>query len=142
MSNPIFEDFKINVRIKLSALWTGVMFCYIYGDYFKLYVPGKVQGLLNGENMLSSPLKLFIAAFLLSMPAMMIFLSIMMKPKLCKWLNIGVGAFFTLFTLLVGMASVSDWNTFYVCYSFLESIITSVIIWHAWKWPKLKTNLS
>jgi hypothetical protein len=141
MINSSLEEFKVNVRFKLSALWTGVMFCYIYGDYFGLYVPGKVQGLLNGENMLSSPTKLFIAAFLLAIPALMIFLSLMLKPKLCKWLNIGMGAFFTLFTLLVGIASISEWHTFYVCYSFLESIITSAIVWQAWKWPKQKVNL-
>ena len=33
------EDFKVNVKIKLSVLWTSVMFCYIYEDYFELYVP-------------------------------------------------------------------------------------------------------
>lgn len=137
MKKSGLEEFKVNVRLKLSALWTGVMFCYIYGDYFGLYVPGKVQGLLNGENMLSSPLKLFIAAFLLALPALMIFLTLMLKPKLCKWLNIGVGAFFTLFTLLVGISSISEWHTFYVFYSFLESTITFVIVWNAWSWPEL-----
>lgn len=140
MKNSNLEEFKVNVRIKLSALWTGVMFCYIYGDYFGLYVPGKVQGLLNSENMLGSPIKLFIAAFLLAIPALMIFLSVMLRSKLCKWLNIGVGIFFTLFTLLVGITSISEWNSFYVFYSFLESIITLVIVWQASKWPKLKTN--
>lgn len=139
MKNTSLEDFKVNVRIKLSTLWTGVMFCYIYGDYFGLYIPGKVQGLVNSENMLNSPMKLFIAAFLLAMPALMIFLSIMLRPKLCKWLNIGVGTFFTLFTILVGITSISEWHMFYVCYSFLESIITFVIIWNAWSWPKLKS---
>ena len=84
MNTSILEDFKVPVRIKLSALWTGVLFCYLYGDYFGLYVPGKVQGLLNGENMLSSPVKLFIAAFLLLMPALMVFLSLLLRPPLSK----------------------------------------------------------
>ena len=26
------------------------MFCYIYGDYFGLYPPGKLQGMLDGTN--------------------------------------------------------------------------------------------
>ena len=138
MSNSLFEDFKINVRLKLSALWSSVMFCYIYGDYFGLYVPGKIQGLLSNENMLNNPVKLFIAAFLLAIPALMIFLSLMLKPKLCRALNIGVGVFFTLFTLLVGIASVSG-SIFYVFYSFLESILTSVIVFMALKWPKIST---
>lgn len=27
----------VPVRIKLAALWTSVMFCYIYADYFEMY---------------------------------------------------------------------------------------------------------
>jgi len=139
MKKIALEEFRLNVRLKISALWTGVMFCYIYGDYFGLYVPGKVQGLLNNENMLNSPDKLFIAAFLLMIPALMIFLSLMLKAKLGKVLNIGVGIFFTLFTLLVGIASISG-SIFYVFYSFVESIITSVIVFHAFKWPRVNTT--
>jgi Family of unknown function (DUF6326) len=139
MKEFTLEEFRVNVRIKLSALWTGVMFCYIYGDYFGLYVPGKVQGLLNNKNMLNSPMNLFIAAFLLMIPAFMIFLSIMIKPKLCKVLNIGAGIFFTLFTLLVGLVSVSAWNGFYVFYSLLEGAITSLIVYLAFNWPTVNT---
>ena len=100
------EDFKINIRIKLSALWTSVMFCYIYGDYFELYVPEKVQGLLKGQNMLDTPIKLFTATFILAVPALMIFLSLMLSAKLTKWLNIVIGFFFTMFTFLVGISSI------------------------------------
>jgi hypothetical protein len=33
----VFEDIRVHVRIKLFALWSSVMFFYIYGDYFELY---------------------------------------------------------------------------------------------------------
>lgn len=132
------EDFKINVRLKLSALWTAVMFCYIYGDYFELYVPQKVAGLLDGKNMLDTPIKLFTATFILTIPALLIFLSLMLSPKLTKWLNIGVGVFFTLFTFLVGISSISEWRMFYVFLSILETVITLTIVWQAWNWNRLK----
>jgi hypothetical protein len=134
------EDFKVNVRIKLSALWTAVMFCYIYGDYFELYVPKKVEELLTGQNILDSPMKLFTVTVILAIPALMIFLSLMLKPTLSKWLNIGVGVFFTLFTLLVGISSISKWRIFYVFLSLLESVITVIIVWQAWTWSKFKTE--
>ncbi len=134
------EDYKINIRLKLSALWTAVMFCYIYGDYFELYVPQKVEGLLNGQNMLDTPMKLFVTTIILTVPALMIFLSLILNPKLTKWLNIGVGIFFTLFTLLVGILSLTEWRAFYVFLSFLESIITTVVVLKAWNWTKLKTE--
>ncbi|MBA3705208.1 MAG: hypothetical protein H0W84_04735 [Bacteroidetes bacterium] len=134
------EDFKVNVRIKLSALWTAVMFCYIYGDYFELYVPKKVEGLLNGQNILDSPIKLFTTTLILAIPALLIFLSLMLSPKLTKLLNIGIGIFFTLFTLLIGISSISEWRMFYVFLSILESVITTIIIWQAWTWKKLRTE--
>lgn len=130
------EDYKINIRIQLAGLWTAVMFCYIYGDYFELYVPKKVDELLNGQNVMDTPLKLFIAAFILTLPALMIFLSLLLSPVLTKWLNIVIGLFFTLFTLLVGISSFSTWRTFYVFYSFIESLITAFIVIKSWHWPK------
>lgn len=134
------QDFKINVRLKLAALWTSVMFCYIYGDYFELYVHKKVEGLLNGQNILDSPMKLFAATLILTASALMIFLSLMLTPKLAKWLNIGLGIFCTLLTLLVGISSISVWMTFYVFLALLESIITAIIVWQAWTWEKIKTE--
>jgi hypothetical protein len=138
MKTSELEDVKANVRIVLSALWTTVMFCYIYGDYFELYVPKKVEGLLNGQNLLDSPTKLFAISVILAIPALMISLSLLLKPKLCRWLNICVGLFFTLFTLLVGISSMSAWTTYYVFLSFLESSITMLIVWRAWTWKKIK----
>jgi len=38
------DDIKIHVKVKLSALWASVVLCYIYGDYFGLYVPGILHG--------------------------------------------------------------------------------------------------
>jgi len=131
-----YEDFKINVKLKLLALWASVMFLYIYGDYFELYVPEKVAGLLNGQNILNTPYKLLFAAMVLALPSLMIFLSLQLKPKWNRVLNISIGLFLTLFTLLVGISSFTEWKIFYVMLSFLESIITSIIVWKAWHWPK------
>lgn len=133
------EDYKVNIRIKLSALWTAVMFCYIYGDYFELYVPRKVEGLLSGQNMLDSPIKLLITTVILSIPAVMIFLTLVLNSKFAKWMNISAGIFFTLFTLLVGVSSLTEWKAFYVFLSFLESALTVTAIFMALNWPKLKT---
>ena len=45
ISRPALEDIKVIVKLKLSALWASLMFCYIYGDYFGLYKPGTLQGI-------------------------------------------------------------------------------------------------
>ena len=131
-----YEDVKINTKIKLSALWASVTFFYIYGDYFELYVPGKVQGIINGTSMLDNPMKLFAASLLLAMPALMVCLSIVLKSSINRWLNLIVGIFFTGVMLLIAATSFSEWRVFYVFYAIVESILTSIIVWHAWKWKK------
>jgi Family of unknown function (DUF6326) len=137
MATNRLEDFKINVKIKLSALWTGVTLCYLYGDYFELYVPNKVQGLVNGMNLLDSPMKLFAASILLAIPASMVFLSIILKPSINRVLNIVFGLFFTAIMLLIAVTSLTPWRTFYVFLALVESGITSAIVWYAWKWPRV-----
>ncbi|KIC00234.1 hypothetical protein OA93_01070 [Flavobacterium sp. KMS] len=132
-----FEDFKINVRIKLSALWASVMFCYIYGDYFSLYVPNKIQGFVSGDNMLDNPIKLFAATILMVIPSLMIFLSILLKPKLARLLNIIFGIIYTGIMLLIAATTLAPWWAFYVFLALVESVITVLIVWQAYKWPRL-----
>ncbi|WP_374363147.1 DUF6326 family protein [Cloacibacterium sp.] len=132
-----FEDFNINIKILLAGLWTSVMFLYIYGDYFELYVPGKVEGLISGKNLLNTPYKLLYATILLTVPSLMIFLSLILKPKINRILNISIAGFLALFTFFIGMISISEWRIFYVMLAFLESILTSVIVWKAWTWKRI-----
>jgi Family of unknown function (DUF6326) len=129
------EDFKINVKFKLSALWASVMFCYVYGDYFKFYVPNQIEIFLKGETNLDHPLKLLAASILMAIPALMIFLSLVLKPKLNRWLNIIFGIIYTAIMLLIAITSLASWWIFYVFFAVLESIITAMIVYFAWKWP-------
>jgi Family of unknown function (DUF6326) len=130
------EDFTINVKIKLAALWASVTLCYLYGDYFELYVPNKTAELVSGQNLLNSPLNLFLAALVLAIPAVMICLSIILKPIINRLLNILFGLFFTAIMLLIAITSLEPWRAFYVFLALVESAITMLIIYYAWKWPK------
>ena len=132
------ENLKVNIKIKLSALWASVTFFYIYGDYFELYVPNKVQGIINGSSMLDNPVKLFAASVLLAVPSLMVCLSVILKAKMNRMLNLIVGFFFTALMLLIAVTSLSEWRVFYVFYAIIESILTSIIVRFAWKWTKIR----
>ena len=56
----------ISIQVKLAALWASLMSCYIYADYFQLYVPKVTAGLVSGDNLLNSPAKLFATGILLA----------------------------------------------------------------------------
>jgi hypothetical protein len=132
-----FEDNKIDVKIKLAGLWTSVMFCYIYADYFGLYIPGRMQKMLAGY---MGPLGkttqgvLLGTSSMMAIPAVMIFLSLALKAKLNRWLNIIFGALYTLIILI----TMWDW-TFYILYGVIEVVLTGLVVWYAWTWPRRET---
>ncbi|WP_367852247.1 DUF6326 family protein [Rhodanobacter lycopersici] len=132
------EDIKVPVRLKLAALWTSVMFCYIYGDFLGLYRPGDIKGILAGEGLLgpASQGSLLVVAILIAVPAVMIFLSLALPPRLTRWLNILVGA---LLTAIVLMTIPGSW-VFYVFLSAIEVVLQSLAVWYAWRWPRALTT--
>ena len=129
-------DFVINIKIKLAGLWTSATFCYLYGDYFELYTPEKVNSLISGENVLNTPTILLIASLIMVIPPLMIVLSLILKPLLNKWLNIVFGSLFTIMMILIAIGSLTPWYSFYVFLAIVESILTSIIVWSAFRWPK------
>jgi hypothetical protein len=140
MPNPnSLQDTKIDIKFKLSALWISVMFLYIYGDYFNLYPPGHAEEFVKGETMLDNPMKLFAASILMSVPSLMIFLSLALRPKLNRLLNIVFGVVFTAIMVLIAFSSRGSWATFYIYLAIVESIVTLMVVFQAWNWPKQTT---
>ena len=124
------EDVKIPVRMKLLALWSSVMFFYIYGDYFELYQPGKLQGMLGGK-MAFGPISQGILLGM-SVPALMVFLSLVLPSRVYRWMNVFFGV---LYTVVMVLAMQGAWH-FYVFYGLVEITLTSTIVWLAWTWPR------
>jgi uncharacterized protein DUF6326 len=128
------EDIQVNVKIKLSALWASVMFCYIYADYFGLYVPGTLQKMLAGKMGPLGPTTqgvLLGTSLMMAIPSAMIFLSVAVKAAVNRWLNIVLGALYTLIILI----TMWDW-LFYVFFGVIEIALTSLIVLYAWRWPR------
>ncbi|WP_458071663.1 DUF6326 family protein [Rhodanobacter sp. BL-MT-08] len=134
-SRGTLEDFRVPVKVTLSALWTAVMFCYVYGDYFGLYVPGQLQGMLAGKMGPLGPTTqgvLLGTSIMLAIPGLMVFLSLALKPVLSRWTNIAMGALYT----LIMLATMPGAWTFYIFFGAVEVILTSLVMWHAWRWPR------
>lgn len=131
----VLEDVKVNVRLKIAALWTSFMLLYIYVDYFALYMPGKIEGILAGKIFIFdiSYVFLLIALISVTIPALMIFLSAALPAKVSRWVNIIIAAVYIPYTLfnLAGEAWVHM-----VFGAVVEVALLCLIIWYAWKWPK------
>ena len=132
----ILEDVKINVKIKLAALWVAVMFLFLYADYFTLYLPGIIEDAIAGKigPFPTTQVVLLAAMTLMTIPSFMVFLSLTLKPKANRWTNIVVGILF----IVVQLSSLfieEPW-AYYIFGTIVEVVLLSLIVWYAWKWPK------
>jgi hypothetical protein len=132
----ILEDVKINVKIKLSALWVAVMLCYLYGDFIGFYKPGFIEEIVAGEvmGMQTSQVMLLGIAVLMAIPTVMVFLSLTLKAKANRWANIILGIVYT-GVMLITMLLPGVW-AYYIFLGIVEVVLTALIVWYAWKWPK------
>jgi len=130
------QDIKVHVKLKLAALWTSLMFCYIYGDYFGLFQPGNLQDMLKGQ---MGPLGattqgvLLGTSALMAVPSLMIFLSLVMTPAINRWVNIILGL---LYAAIMLMSMPGAW-AFYIALGVVEIALSLLIVWYAWRWPRL-----
>ena len=128
-------DIKIHIKFQLAALWTSVMFLYIYADYFQLYQPGALQAMLAGKmapfGMVTQTVLAGISTMMI-VPSLMVFLSIALKPAVNRWLNIVFGIVYTLIIL----ATLPGSWAFYDIYGIIEIVLTLLIVVLAWRWPK------
>jgi hypothetical protein len=136
---PEFEDIKVHVRFKLFALWSSVMFFYIYGDYFELYEPGQLQEVISGRmafGPISQGVLLGMAAVMV-IPSLMPFLSLALPTGVNRWVNIVFGAAYSAIMVAVVFLAIrgGGWY-FYICFGLIEITLTVLIVWYAWTWPK------
>ena len=124
----------VNVRVKLALLWAATMFCYVYGDYFELYVPGKLQEMIGGRLAFGPATQgaLVGTSLLLIVPALMVVFSVLLPPRVCRIANIVLGAFYAAIMLLAVQGS---WY-FYKLFGVVEIVLTLGIAWQAWRWPR------
>jgi hypothetical protein len=136
-SENSFQDFKVNVKVKLAALWASFMFLYTYVDYFHLYMPGTLQNILVGKVFVFDITQTFllITTILVAIPVVMIFLSIVLPAKVNRITNLIVATVFIPYMLfnLVGEAWIHM-----VLGAIIEVILLGVIIRSAWKWPRIE----
>jgi len=136
-SKNVLQEIKVSVKIKLATLWASFMFLYAYVDYFHLYMPGSIKGVLEGKVFVFdiSYGFLMIVMILVTIPILMIFLSVSLPAKANRWTNIIVATIYIPYMLfnLTGEA----WLHMYFA-AVVEVMLLCLIIGSAWKWPRSK----
>jgi hypothetical protein len=137
-SQNVLEDIKVSVKLRLATLWASFMFLYIYVDYFHLYMPSSLKDMLAGKVFVFDISQGFLLIALISMtiPALMIFLSVVLSAKVNRLVNIIIAAVYIPYTLfnLAGEAWVHM-----VFGAVVEVVLLCLIIRYAWNWPRIET---
>ena len=135
-TNKLLNNEKVNVKIILSALWIAVMFIYVYADIKTLFQPEIPEQIIAGivAGMKINQSFLFAAALLMSIPAIMIILSLILPPGINRWLNMVVSFLHIALIIITRFVPGKIWY-YYIYYQSVEAIFHFLIIWFAWKWP-------
>lgn len=131
----VLEDLKTPTQVKLALMWTTVMFMYIYVDIIGFYKPGLIADILVGKVWVFeiNEIWMLLSLMLMTVPALMVFLSLVLPTKTNRYTNIGLGSFHILLALGTAMGEI---NAYYMFGSAVEMVLLSMIVWVAWKWPR------
>ena len=121
----------VDVRVILSALWVAAMFVWQQGDVQRLYSSDFIPGETKLGEMMSPEMLWFISAITMTIPVVMIILSLTLNYPVNRWANIIVGIVYTGYNLIGLPRYPSAYDKFLI---FVSIVFTALIVWFAWKW--------
>ncbi|MCW3493343.1 DUF6326 family protein [Microbacterium sp. SSM24] len=136
-SNPL-DTTPAPVQARLAAAWTSFMFLYIYVDFFNLYKPGVVDGILNGLvwrfEVSSTLLTVMLAS--VAIPALMVMLSMTLPARANRAANLVIASLYIPYSLFNAAGATAEWTFFYGLSIGIEVLLLAFILRSAWTWPR------
>lgn len=134
----LLDTAPVSVRAKLAAAWTSFMFLYIYVDVLNFYKPGVVDGILNGLiwrfDISSTLLTIFLVS--VSIPALMVVLSMTLPARVNRAANLTVAALLIPYSIFNAAGTTWEWAAFYGISIGIEVLLLAFILRSAWTWPR------
>jgi Family of unknown function (DUF6326) len=129
-----YQDYWINPRIKIAALWTSMLFIFAYVDLFGLFradvradiEAGEMFGFTIGQGFL-----LGVTIYVL-VPSLVLFLSLVLPVRVTRMANIGAAV---LYAVTIAGGAIGEWN-YYILASLIEAALLAGVVYYAWTWPK------
>lgn len=119
----------VDVKIKLSALWVALFFNSIYGDVLRLYETGAMAHLTA----LMTPDILLISAITMEIPIVMGALSLLLKDKANRKVNMIIGIYYLCYSLMFLFSSFFM-ATYEIVLASALFVFAVLIVMYAWKW--------
>jgi hypothetical protein len=123
----------VPVQVRLAALWASTMFLYVYVDIFAFYKPGTIRDILRGrvwDFEITQGWALGALA-LMTIPSVMVALSVLLPTRANQWTNIVVGSLFILVS--IGNPIGETW-AFIWFGAIVEVVLLATVVRLAWRW--------
>jgi hypothetical protein len=118
-----------DVRIILAGLWVALMLTYLLGDVMRIFAGDFVAGEMGG--MKATQGMFMVAAILMVVPAVMVFLSLTLGQPIVRWLTIILAIFFFGFNLFGLPGYPGAYDKFLIIVGLAFNVLT---VWYAWNW--------
>lgn len=129
------EEYRPPAKVRLAALWASTMFCYIYGDYFGLFVAGTLKQMgdgIMGPLGPATPTILTAVSVMMAVPSAMIILSLVLPTTVSRWSNILLGLIYS----AIMAVSLPGSEPFYIVLGVIEMALTLAVALTALRWPR------
>jgi uncharacterized protein DUF6326 len=138
-SSRVLEDVKVGVRLKMSALWIAMLFLFAYGDIFGFFKPGQIEEVISGEISGIKITQVFLlgASIYIAIASVMVFLSLVLKPRVNRWTNIVLPI---LFIVSIAVSAIGETWAYFIFLSIMEIALLLLIVWYAWTWPRQEAS--
>jgi len=128
---------NVDVRIILSALWVARMLSSLQGDSTRFHDPVALKELVTGTSEIPvTNTMLLVLSIILAIPIFMSFLSLTLKDKANRRVNLSTGIFFVLFELIFLIFVYSQAPAYEMFWGFAYLVFAALVVGYAWKWPK------
>lgn len=133
--STLLEDARVGVRFKISALWIAMLFLFAYGDIFGFFKPGQIQDVMGGEisGIQITEAFLFAISVYIVIASAMVFLSLVLRPRVTRAANIVVAA---VYVASIVASAIGESSGYYLFLSAAEIALLVLVIRYAWTWPR------
>jgi hypothetical protein len=118
----------LDVRIVLAAIWVALVLVYLYGDVLRIFSHDFPE--VMDAKQITKPMWLGISV-LMSIPIIMILVSLMVDYPVNRWANIIAATFFFGFNLLGLPTYPSAYDKYLIVVGLVFNVLT---VYYAWNW--------
>lgn len=127
----------LTLKMRISVLWIFMAVSITAESVFYLYEKGQIENIISGEMAISSSnLVVWTCRWLI--PFVLAFLTVSLKDKASRIINLVLGAIFVVFNIfqIVMRAATEQALPPFLIVIIVSSIIASaLILWYAIRWP-------